>query len=425
MTSTVVIVDAYSTARHLPAALRVHDVHLVHVQSAPEIPAFLARSYHPEDFDEVLPYEPPDRVAARLAGRAGLTVLAGAESGVLFADELCARLGLAWNVPELSSARRDKYAMIEALRRAGLPVAQQIRSADAEEVVRWSRTQEDWPIVLKPPLSTSSEDVYFCASADDIRDALPRIVGKTNLLGVRNDVALAQSYLEGPIYVVNAVSHHGEHLTSDVWCFEFVRGPRGSIEFTEHRLLPEDHEFFAPLVEYNRRALDAVGIRNGPSHAELKMTSRGPRLVETSARLMGATIEREPFVAALGTTQVELTAMALCDPERFRARLRRPYRLAKRLRILWVHFPEAGTITGDDGCARLAELPSFAGYFGHPRVGDEVRPSTDTTGKGGFVYLLGDDDRQLARDSVTARELIAEGRLFTVSPRTSGGVRWS
>ena len=415
MTSTVVIVDAYSTAQHLPAALRAHDVRVVHVQSDQEIPGFLARSFHPGNFDEVLPYGTPDAIAARLAGRAGLTVLAGAESGVLFADELCARLGLDWNVPGLSAARRDKYTMIEALRRAGLPVAQQIRSADAEEVVRWSRSQEDWPIVLKPPLSTSSEDVYFCATAEDIRAALPRIVGKTNLLGVRNDVALAQSFLEGPIYVVNAVSHRGEHLTTDVWCFEFVRGPRGSIMFTEHRLLGEDHEHFAPLVAYNERALDAVGIRNGPSHAELKMTARGPRLVETSARLMGATIEREPFVAALGTTQVELTAMALCDPERFRARLRTPYRLAKRLRILWVHFPVAGTIIGDEGCAQLDLLPSYAGYFGRPRVGDEVLPSTDTTGKGGFVYLLGDDDLELDRDCDLARKLIDAGALFTVS----------
>jgi biotin carboxylase len=419
LTSTVVIVDAYSTAQHLPAALRAYDVRLVHVQSDQEIPGFLARSFHPENFDEVLPFGTPAAIAGRFASSAGLTVLAGAESGVLFADELCARLGLDWNVPELSAARRDKYTMIESLRRAGLPVAQQIRSAGADEIVRWSRTQQDWPIVLKPPLSTSSEDVYFCATTEDIRAALPRIVGKTNLLGVRNEAALAQSFLEGPIYVVNAVSHHGEHLTTDVWCFEFVRGPEGSIMFTEHRLLPEDHEHFAPLVEYNERALDAVGIRNGPSHAELKMTGRGPRLVETSARLMGATIEREPFVAALGTTQVELTAMALCDPGRFRERLRRPYRLAKRLRILWVHFPEAGTITGDEGCAELDRLPSYAGYFGRPRIGDEVRPSTDTTGKGGFIYLLGDDDEALDRDSELAGKLIDAGALFTIS----GGVR--
>ncbi|WP_158895834.1 ATP-grasp domain-containing protein [Amycolatopsis anabasis] len=423
MTRTVVIVDAYSTARHLPTALRAYDVHLVHVQSSPEVPGFLRRSYHPENFDEVLPFEPASQIAARLEKRPELTVLAGAESGVLFADDVCARLGLDWNVPELSTARRDKYTMIEALRRAGLPVAQQIRSDDPEEIVRWSREQRDWPVVLKPPLSTSSEDVYFCTSAADIRAALPRIVGKTNLLGVRNDVALAQTYLEGPIYVVNSVSHDGEHLTTDVWCFEFVQGTHGSIKFIEHRLLPEEHEFFGPLDRYNRLALDAVGIRNGPSHAELKMTARGPQLVETSARLMGATIEREPFAAALGTTQVELTAMALCDPDRFRTRLRQPYHLAKRLKILWVHFPEAGTITGDEGCARLAELPSFAGYYGRPQVGDDVRPSTDTTGKGGFVYLLSDDDQALAHDSALARKLIETGELFAIAPRAAGGTR--
>ncbi|MBE8517363.1 biotin carboxylase [Amycolatopsis sp. H6(2020)] len=417
MSRTVVIVDGYSTGRHLPSALRAHGVRAVHVQSSADVPPFLRRTYRPEDFDEVLPSGTPAQVAARLAGLADPAVLAGAESGVLFADRLCDLLGLSWNVPRLSAARRDKFEMIEALRRAGLPVAGQIRSADAEEIVRWAAGRRDWPIVLKPPLSTSSEDVCFCSTAEEIRAGTTRIVGKANLLGVVNDAVVAQTFLEGPIYVVNSVSRHGAHLTTDVWCFEFEPGERGSIRFTEHYLLPPEHPFFEPLVSYNRRALDAVGIRNGPSHAELKMTARGPRLVETSARLMGATIEREPFTAALGTTQVELTALALCDPGRFEARLRRPYRLRKRLKIRWVHFPQAGVITGDHGVARLTGLPSFAGYFGRPRIGDEVRPSTDTTGTGGFVYLLADDDRTLAHDSELAGKLIGSGELFAVSPR--------
>jgi hypothetical protein len=418
VTPAVVIVDAYSTARHAPAAFRKYSAHLVHVQSSQEIPGFLRRSYQPENFDEVLPYQPPSRTAELLVGRPDLTVLAGAESGVLFADELCEHLKLKWNVPELSSARRDKYEMIEALRRAGLPTAQQISSADTEAIARWADTQQDWPIVLKPALSTSSEDVHFCHSPDEIRAAVARIVGKTNLLGVHNDAAVAQSFLAGPIYVVNSVSLDGDHLTTDVWCFEFQPNDHGSIKFTEHYLLAPEHEFFGPLVDYNWRALDALGIRNGPSHSELKFTARGPRLVETGARLMGATIERDQFVAALSETQVDLTAMAVCAPDDFRARLDRPYRLSANLKIMWVHFSSAGVITSDDGCDRLAELESFAGYFGRPRMGETVRPSTDTTGKGGFVYLLSEDHVALERDAERARKLIDGGELFEVAART-------
>ncbi|CAM3726007.1 ATP-grasp domain-containing protein [Nocardiopsis rhodophaea] len=424
MVKTVALVDGYSTARHLPEEFHRYGVNVVHVPSAPEIPEILRPSFRPDSYDAELPYAPADETATRLAAYKDVRVIAGAESGVRFADRLCELLGQEWNVSALSDARRDKFEMIRALQRAGLPTAEQISSDSPAEIVAWSRTQRDWPIVVKPPHSSSSEDVYFCHNAADIRAAVTRIVGKVNFLRLRNDTAVAQSFLEGPIYVVNTVSLDGRHLTTDAWCFEFVPGTherRGSsgITFTDHYLLTPDSDVLEPLIEYNERALDAVGIRNGPAHNELKVTREGPRLVETNARLMGATIESGPFRKVLGDTQPELTAMAMCDPDGFLARLLRPYRPTGHLKIMWVHSPHEGVITDDAGCRHLGQLPSFAGYFGAPRVGDAVRPSTDTTGRGGFVYLLHGDADVVEADAARVGEWIDEGALFDVRPASA------
>ena len=41
------------------------------------------------------------------------------------------------------------------------------------------------------------------------------------------------------------------------------------------------------IVEYAKQALDAIGIKFGPSHLELMLTEDSPRLIEVGARLHG------------------------------------------------------------------------------------------------------------------------------------------
>ena len=54
------------------------------------------------------------------------------------------------------------------------------------------------------------------------------------------------------------------------------------------RLLPVDAEpHLAEMVSYAFRVLDAVGIRNGSVHLEIKAEARGPVLIEANCRLHG------------------------------------------------------------------------------------------------------------------------------------------
>ncbi|WP_169815564.1 ATP-grasp domain-containing protein [Nocardia inohanensis] len=356
-------------------------------------------------------------MAAHLRDLGVEIVIAGAESGVLFADELCAHLGIDWNTATSSRARRDKFEMIEQLRRSGLPVVEQVRSADADEIHRWARGQREWPIVVKPVMSTSSEDVFFCRDVSQIREAVDTIVGKRNFLDVLNVDVLAQTYLDGPIYVVNSVSSGGVHSTSDVWQFDFERAPGKGIRMLQHTLLSRSFEKFDELIAYNNAALTALGIRNGPSHTELKLTEHGPSMIETGARLMGATIEYAPFKRSLRYTQVELAAMALCAPAEFAALSGSVQEPRTGLAVVWVHFDTAGRITRDDGLAQLAEISSIVGCYGLPAVGDEVGRSQDTTGRGGFIYLQSDNDLDLHRDSRRVRRLVRDQALFDIDAR--------
>lgn len=418
MTPRIAIVDGYSTGRLLAPAIHALGGDTIHIASSPQPPEILQRSSG-QGARAALPHDTPESIARQLRERGVDAVLAGAESGVLFADELCHHLGLTWNVHRLSAARRDKYLMIEQLRSASLPVVDQIRSADPAQIYQWATVQQEWPIVIKPVMSTSSEDVFFCHNLEQITIATQTIVGKLNYLDVLNTDVLAQTYLDGPIYVVNSVSHRGRHTTSDIWQFDFERTPGKGIRMVQHTLLTPTFDRFDELITYNNRALSALGIDNGPSHTELKLTPDGPSMIETGARLMGATIEEEPFRRSLQFTQVDLTAQALCTPDEFAARqqVQHPDR---PMAIVWVHFDTDGRITGTDGLSRLEDIASVVGLYGLPDKGDVVLPSSDTTGQHGFIYLQADNELQLHRDCRRVRRLVREGSLFDLDTRKVG-----
>lgn len=416
MTQRIAVVDGYSTGRHLAPAIRQLGGDVIHVPSSPVPPAILRRSQDAHGANHALDFAPIASTADRLRHLGVDTVLAGAESGVLYADQLCEQLGLSWNVPQLSAARRDKYEMIEQLRRSDIPVVAQCRSSNPDEVQRWAAGQQG-PIVIKPVMSTSSEDVFFCHNLEQISEAVDTIVGKTNYLDVLNTDVLAQTYLDGPIYVVNSVSHRGRHTTSDVWQFDFEKTSGKGIRMLEHSLLSPEFEQFEALIDYNNRALTALGIHNGPSHTELKLTEHGPSMIETGARLMGATIEDKPFKRSLQYTQVELTAMSLCVPEDFARWSGTVQQPRCGLVIVWVHFDTDGQIIGTGGLRRLNEVASVVGCYGLPTLGDTVARSRDTTGQSGFIYLQSDDPLTLQRDSRRVRRLVRDQALFEIDTR--------
>ncbi|WP_327303179.1 ATP-grasp domain-containing protein [Streptomyces sp. NBC_01298] len=203
-----VMVDAYTRGNHLPPAFARLGVYVVHVQSTTE----LMTSMRPPDltaYRAVVPHGTPAETAARLAEFEPICVVAGQEPGVELADELSELLGLPGNGTALSRARRDKYEMIETLRRAGVRCADQLKSGSAEEIVAWAEQRGAYPVVVKPLSSAATEGVAVCRGPVEIRKAAEAVLGTVNIFGERNDEVLVQPFLDGEEYMVDFVSYGG------------------------------------------------------------------------------------------------------------------------------------------------------------------------------------------------------------------------
>jgi biotin carboxylase len=394
----VVIVDGYTSGNYLPPAFARAGADVVHVLSTPEpIPTMLAPdlSGYLDDFV----CDTPEATAQRLAGYRPVAVVAGQEPGVVLADQLSELLGLPTNGTAQSTARRDKYRMIETLRRAGVRCADQFKSGDTEELVAWAENAGTYPVVVKPLNSAASDGVAICRDAAEVRQAAAVVLAGRTVFDEPNGEVLIQSYLAGDEFVVDMVSFAGRRYTCGVW--QYRKKLVGTHNLYDYELaLAEDDERVAQLVPYLDSVLTALGIDYGPSHAEVIITADGPALVEVGARLSG-NMNPDLHDECLGGNQADLTALAAVRPQEFLDRY--ADRRFHKVREAWV----CTTPTELDGVVRSVDrsvvaeieaLETVRGVNVKIKAGGRITPTVDLYTSTMRIFMSGDSTAAVERD---------------------------
>lgn len=392
------LVDAYHTGNLLPPAFGRLGVDVVHVQSTP---ALLTTMSAPDLSGYLANLVCADReaTATELKAYRPIAVLAGQEPGVRLADDLAERLGLPGNGTELSAARRDKYEMIEALRRAGVRCAEQGKFDHPEAAVAWAERLGDYPVVVKPLAGSGSVDVEICSDAEQVRKAAEAVLGSETMYGETNRDVLIQSYLAGTEYAVDIVSCEGRRYLGGVWAtFKEKVGTR--LVYDRKVLLASDRSPVPEIASYLDAALAALDIRFGPAHAEVILTPRGPTLVEVGARLSGS---EHPGYHDLstGANQADLTALVHCRPQEFLDRYAgRAYTRLREAAVCYCATRGGGIVRGIDQAVveEIRGLDTVYELQVKYREGDLVRPTVDLVGSTMKAFLAGEHGDDVQRD---------------------------
>lgn len=349
-------------------------------------------------------------------------VLAGSEAGVTLAEELAAALDLPHNTLERAAARRDKLRMAQALEAAGVPCARTEAVTDEAELEAALTRFDHFPVVVKPATSAGSDGLAICDTPDAVRDAVSGILGQANLLGLRNDVVLLQEYLDGPQYTFNTVTVGGRHAVSELLRLRFdeVEGKPVQRDQILRRDLDEDDR---SVIDYGLRCLDALGVTDGAGHTEIRLTDRGPLLVEVNSRLMGPILPTDAYVAALGYSHATLLADGVLGAPEFTAHAARPYQPAQHIGCVFMRTQGAGVVQGMPGLDAVRRLPTFHSFARLPKLGTEIKDPLLTTGNAGMAYFVGPDRDAVQRDLDQLHVLEDEGLLYAMSesaPATGG-----
>jgi hypothetical protein len=200
-----------------------------------------------------------------------IACLAGGEAGVDLADALSEYLGLRTNGTEIPN-RRDKKVQQELIQKHGLRSVRQAGGTKFEEVEPFLKT-EGFPVVLKPNESAGSDGVKLCHSMQEAKQHFEILMNSQMVNGGECPSVLCQEFLQGKEYVVDHVSRDGIHKTMMVWVYDKRPANGAAFVYFGCSAVPSDSPEAKVLIPYVRGVLDALGLKNGPSHGKKNIFS--------------------------------------------------------------------------------------------------------------------------------------------------------
>lgn len=414
-TTRVALVDAYSAGRQLVPALDRQGAECVHVRSL-EPDVHTVKLKFPDGFVDDIRHDGDFAATVSALRKWGVScVIAGGESGVELADRLSAELGTPGNGMSRPTSRRNKYEMVLALRDAGMVHAATIVSSDADEIIEWAETTAGYPIVLKPVSSSGRDNVATCSSPEQVRATCAKIMASANRQGKINKVVLAQEFLDGDEYFVNAVSRDGSHHTAEIWRYYKRRIPGGHVIHDYSAPVSPDDPNAGKLESYTHQVLDALEIHNGASHAEIMLTAKGPVLVECAARLGGGGAP-EIYTRSLGANQIDLLALSVVKPDEFNRLPTSVHQPLQHIRFVnLINSRDHGVAPSHEAMAAIRALPSCAHVVLMYPEGRPLTRTIDFATQPGYVFLISDDPAELHADYLKLREI--ERDLYANSPQ--------
>lgn len=324
----ILIVSAYSSGACLAPILSGRGYTCIHVTTEREWGIDRLRlMYEGYGFSKniILKHEHDmDALLSEIQGKTVLHVIVGCESGVCLSDYLCDYFQVPGNVQSLSSARRDKFDMIQALHDNQLLAPKQIKTDSLPEILNWVWDHHFPCVVLKPLSSSSSDHVFYCYTRSEIIQAFYSIYKNKDLYEMTNEMVLVQEYIAGDEYIVNSVSCNGVHVITDMWRGLSLNTKQVSQdEYAE--LISPTQSTYETLKTYTEQVLTTLGIRQGAAHSEIRLSPNGPCLIETGARLAGK-VNFSVIESMFGYSQLSLLLDAYFDTDNFfrRAQINTP-----------------------------------------------------------------------------------------------------
>lgn len=363
-------------------------------------------------------------VLSMLKGYDIVCVIPGSEGGVRLADKLNKALGLRGNNPDTTYLRCTKAGMYEALGKAGIRRIESAVVTSEEEIRKFWEENRLTKAVMKYSESGGTVGLKICDSAEACVEHYKLMCSTYNIWGSSESPIMIQEYIGGTEYIVNSISIDGNHKITDIWRYEKIIQNDGVLVYDTCILVDRLVPGMQDILQYDYKVLDAVDMKNGFCHNEIKVDEKGPVLIETNARVMGGNLTREYLDEVFGTHMTDVTLRSLLEPSFFANYMLTPYRPRKSTMFKFSIVPR--DVEADLGpfFELVRHLDSYREivYFGD--TGIHAYPRTvDLETSPFFIRLISDDYGKLKRDYEFLR--LMEDRYFDMLFATNDNVKAS
>ncbi len=365
-------------------------------------------SLHPDKqvgLDFADPEEGARQIERYSRGRPLAAIVAVDDAGTRLAARASWRLELPYNPVEAVDATRNKGLLREHLAKAGLPSPPyQVESVDASAAQIASRL--DFPVVAKPLALSASRGVIRADTPEQFVAAFERIghildqPECADEAGSLADQILIEAYVPGTEVSVEGLLNDGQLQVLAIFDKpDPLGGPffEETIYVTPSRLEDKDLD---RVVATTERATAAIGLRDGPVHAEMRINEQGVFPIDIAARSIGGLCSRTlSFGTGMSLEELILrhaTGDALPSVERE----------SQAAGVMMIPIPGAGTLKTVKGISEAEAGPLIKSVTITTHLEAKVVPLPEGGDYLGFIFARGETPEVV---EIALRE--AHGRL--------------
>ena len=188
------------------------------------------------------------------------------------------RMSLNANSYESACRANNKYQMRKVLDNAGVPCPKYRCVTDADVL-----QNTDWlfPLIVKPSDRSGSLGVAKVYSLNELKKAVATAIG----FSFKGE-AMVEEFIEGREISVEFISYHDKHYPLQITDKVTTDAPH-FVELEHHQPADLSNEAYDHIYELTEKALNALGLTEGASHSEFRITPDGRIVVMEIGGRMG------------------------------------------------------------------------------------------------------------------------------------------
>lgn len=289
---------------------------------------------------------------------------------------VCEELGLAGVSSRTAINATNKAEMRKCFKAHGAPIPEFYIVRDVNEFIE-AASHFTTTFVAKPADNSGNRGVKLVDATSADNETLAEAFEYSHRF-TRDGRVLLEEYMDGDEFSVETMSINGEcHIIQIT--DKLTSGPPYFVELGHTQPSHYDEASKALIIEATRAGVKALGIDNGPSHTEIKLTSRGPKIVEIGARLGGDCITTHLVPLSTGVDMVEACIhIALGETPDIEAKF------SKGAAIRFLQ-PNPGMLKGISGVEQVRLIPGIIEVGFMKEIGDVVPVMRNGLDRVGYV----------------------------------------
>jgi biotin carboxylase len=373
----------YRTHDFMSAATRLDIEVVVGSEHRPALAGLMDGRHLRLDFENI--GGSTERIVAFAQTRPLDAIVAVDDAGTMLAAAAARALGLPHNPIDAVEAARDKARMRERFAAARL-LTPRFTTADIEANPVTIAATVTYPCVVKPIDLSGSQGVVKVADGQSFPDVFARVAAivaacRPNGTG---RLLLIEDFIPGEEVAVEALLRAGElELLAIFDKPDPLNGPffEETIYVTPSRLSPERQ---LQIQETTARAARALGLTDGPIHAELRLNDRGIWMLEVAARSIGGLCSRTlRFGSGISLEELILRhAAGLSMPAHQRERA--------AAGVMMLPIRSRGTLRAVEGQSEAKQVPGVDGLVITIPPGEPLVPLPEGDRYLGFMFARGE-----------------------------------